>query len=53
MPSSAVIVGSGGVKVSSTTTPIGQNVGSVPPELHGNQWGILRLDIGPKPQERT
>jgi hypothetical protein len=53
MPSSAVIVGSGGVRVSSTTTPIGQLAGSVPPELHLNQWGILRLDIGPTPQERS
>jgi hypothetical protein len=53
MATSVSVTGQGGIQVSSTTTAIGQNAGSAPPELHGNQWGILRIDIGPRPEERT
>ena len=45
------VTGSGGVQTGGTGNPIGQGVGA-PPELHGSQWGLYRLDIGQKPQER-
>lgn len=53
MPTIVTVTGQGGMQMGSTNTPIGVYAGSVPPELHGNQWGVLRLDLGSKPQERT
>ncbi len=45
------VTGQGGLMIGGTSTPIGVGTG-VPPELHINQWGLYRLDLGPKPAER-
>lgn len=46
------VIGAGGGKIASPTTPIGQSAGA-PPELHLNQWGVYRIDVNPNPQDRA
>lgn len=46
------VVGAGGVQVGGDSRPNGLQAGS-PPELHTTQWGLYRLDVQPRPEERT
>lgn len=52
MPTTVTVTGQGGIQAAGSGQPIGQNVGP-PPELHGAQWGLYRLDIGHRPQEKV
>lgn len=52
MATSVTVTGQGGIKMGGTSIAMGQGAGP-PPELHLTQWGLYRLDIGHRPEEKV